>query len=255
MSVRTSIFATTLALSLALVNAGGNAHAQRANQRAQASACGTGYLYLAEGNTWTYQPLGTIPGGPPPSNLTLKVAKIETAEGVTSVTLEETYREVTYTHVATCSKDGIVLPPGSFLFAAEPGGATAVRLANIAQQGASYPSGKSVAVGKQWFVEFKADVERTPAEGSNATHPAARVEIERLATVYPTETLDVPLGRFRATRIGFEIRGRGVVGETNQEIPVGQEGAMWIAPRIGIVRAREVSGRAWELIDTNAMAR
>ncbi len=241
--------AVVLASSLALA---GVAVAQKKKGKGAgrpAPACGIDYLPLAEGNSWTYEPINPPPGFAP-ANLVVTVTKVETADGTTTITMEEKYRDYTSTMTATCDKSGLVVPADSFFFASEPGGALLMTLENAVHKGTSYPAKK---LDGQWFEEVKADVLRAAAPDSKAVHDPAKIEFERLTTVGGKERVTTGMGVYSTTRLEFEVRGRSIIGEKQQEIPVREKGALWFAPRIGVVKTQEISGRQWQLIDTNLL--
>ncbi len=213
-------------------------------------ACGIKYLPLVEGNWWTYEPVNQPPAGPPAAQLKVEVVKVETEGKTTTITMKETYREVEFEMIATCTKAGLVLPPESFFFAGEPGGVSNITIENYTHKGTSFPI--KFKPGDQWFEEFKFDVVRAPAEGVKVVHEPAKVELERLTTVSRGQQIvDTAIQTYRTTPIEFEIRGRGLVGEKSSEIAVRDKGILWFTPLIGLARVREVSAREWQLIDSN----
>ena len=213
-------------------------------------ACGIKYLPLTEGNWWTYEPVNQPPTGAPAAQLKVEVLKVETEGKTTTITMKETYREVEFEVVATCSKAGLLLPPESFFFAGEPGGVSNMTIENFTRKGTSFPI--TFKAGDQWFEEFKFDVVRAPSEGVKVEHEPAKVELERLTTVIQGQQMvDTAIQSYRTTPIEFEIRGRGLVGEKSSEIAVRNKGTLWFSPLIGLARAREVSSREWQLIDSN----
>ena len=226
------------------------AHAQKA--KPPKPACGISYLPLAEGNWWSYEAVNQPPGGPEAAPVKIEVIKVVSEGGTDTITLKESYRGTDYEMTATCTKaGGLVLPPDSFFWASEPGGASMMVLENVEHKGSSYP-GKGLRSGDQWLEEFKADVVRTAADGSKVVHAPAKIELERLTTVLPGRAIvDTAVKTFTAMSLEFEMLGRGLVDEKSQEIAVRNKGAMWIDTKIGIVRAREISGREWQLLDTN----
>ena len=218
-------------------------------------ACGIRLLPLAEGNWWSYETVNQPPGGPAPAPVKIEVVKVETSGKSATITLKESYRGNEYEMTATCSRDGLVLPPASFFFASEPGGIAGMTFTNEQHKGNSYPA-RGFKSGDQWLEEYKADVTRPAGEGTKAEHAPAKVELERLTTVVPGRALvDTAITTYTATSLEFEILGRGLVGEKSQEIPVRTKGALWFDKKIGIVRAREVTGREWQLVDTNLVAK
>jgi hypothetical protein len=242
-----------LALCAAALTVSAAAHAQKTKK--PKPACGIKHLPLAEGTSWVYEPVNQPPGGPPPANLRVEVLKVEKDGANTAITIKETYRDNEYEMVATCDKSGIVLPPESFFFAGEPGGTAMLELSNVKHKGSSYPV-RGLKSGDQWLEEFKADVKRVIADGAAAEHGDAKVELERLVTVLPgKQVVSTGIQTYKATPVEFEVLGRGLVGEKTQEIPVRDKGAIWFVNKIGVVRAREVSGREWQLIDSTLIAK
>lgn len=214
-------------------------------------ACGINYLPLAEGNWWTYEPVNQPPAGPPAATLRVEVTKVETEGKVTTITMKETYRGVDFDVVATCSKDGLILPPESFFFAGEPGGVANMTIENFTHKGISLPIKLKGGVQLP-LEEIKFDVTRVPAAGAKVTHDPAKVELERLVTVASGQQMvDTAIQTYRATPVEFEIRGRGLVGEKSSEIAVRDKGILWFTPLIGLARVREVNSREWQLIDSS----
>ncbi|RMH36707.1 MAG: hypothetical protein D6689_21955 [Deltaproteobacteria bacterium] len=244
----------SLVAAAAALLVAGPAAAQRA--KPAKPACGIQFLPLAEGNYWVFEPINQPPAGPPPAKVKIEVVKVEPqGKKAATITLKETYRDVEFEMKATCDAAQLVLPPESFFFAAEPGGVSGMQIEGFEHKGASFPA-KGLKPGDQWFEEIRFDVVRVPAEGSNATHDPAKVELERLTTVTRGQQLvDTAFGPFKAQVVEFEIRGRGIIGEKSQEIPVRDKGILWFSKRIGLSRARDVSGREWQLVDTNLVAK
>jgi len=223
--------------------------------KAPKPACGIQFLPLAEGSWWVYEPVNQPPGGAPPANVKVEVLSVSTNGADTTIQLKETYRDNEYEMTATCGKAGLVLPPESFFFAGEPGGLSSMTQDNAEHKGNSYPT-RGLKSGDQWFEEYKADITRPPAEGTKAQHEAAKIELERLTTVLPgAQLVDTAIQTYKATPVEFEIRGRALIGEKSQEIPVRDKGAIWFVNKIGVVRAREVSGREWQLVDSSLVAK
>jgi hypothetical protein len=220
--------------------------------KAAQSACGLSYLPLVEGHSWTYEPVNQPPAGAPPANLIVNVTRVTPGPaGSAEIALEEVYRGQTVPMKATCTTAGLVLPPESFFFMAEPGGAPYLSLSNVEREGVSFPI-RGLKAGAQWLEEVRGDVIRPAAEGSNAAHGQGRFELERLATVQSTkEVAETGIGSHDVTRLEIEVLGRGIVGEKSTELTVRNPAQLWFAPRIGVVRARDVAGREWQIIETN----
>jgi hypothetical protein len=248
-------------LSVLLAVAGVLVHApaSHAAPKRPAPACGLDFLPLVDGVQWTYElvaPMPLMPGypPPPPSRVVIKVVSVQKNGSATEIKLEETYRDVTTAMVATCSAAGLTVPAESFFFAGEPGGALLMEMTGIQHEGASFPPGKQLVAATQTYEKLKAGVTRQPSPGLSPQHADGTVELERLLTVGGRESVETGMGPYRATVVTIKLQGRGKVGEREQEIPLA-EGAFWFAPKIGIVRVREISGREWQLVDTNALAR
>lgn len=213
-------------------------------------ACGIKYLPLVEGNWWTYEPVNQPPAGPPAAQLKVEVLEVETEGKTTTIVMKETYREVEYEVIATCSAAGLVLPPESFFFAGEPGGVANMTIENFTHKGTSFPI--KLKPGAQWLEEITFDVLRGTTEGVKVEHEPAKVELERLTTVvWGQQMVDTAIQTYRTTPIEFQIVGRGLIGEKSSEIPVRDKGFLWFTPLIGLARVREVSAREWQLIDSN----
>lgn len=258
MSSRKSLIALLVA-GTALAAATADSHAQRKPKGKKATpACGLGYLPLSEGATWTYETVNQPPGIKP-APITVKVAAVTTEGKQTSITLEESYRGTTTTTVAVCDADGITFPPDSFFFAGEPGGAMLMELSDVTRSGdPSLPGKKGLVAGEQRFEQVKAKAARSAVEGTGAVHEPASFTVEKLTTIAAREPVETGLGPYRAVRVSFEFRGRAAITPDTpeakeQEIQVRTEGAFWFADGLGLVRAREISGREWQLVSSSLL--
>jgi hypothetical protein len=167
--------------------------------------------------------------------------------------VEEAIGEKKQTWLWTCTAaEGLSVPPTSLFFAGEPGGGTNLTLVNPVVVGTRLVPDAQLVEGFQWQETLKADVERTVAAGTNAKHPAAKVEIELVSTVSAlSEAITTALGDYNAMKLTFELRGRGIVGEEKAEIPVKRPGALYLTRGVGAVKIEDAFDRVWDLTATN----
>src|SRR5688500_6294897 len=98
--------------------------------RDASSACGVEILPLVEGNTWSWQSLD--------DTVTVTIKKI-TAGDPTIFEVEEKLADRTLALTWTCTDEGLVVPPGSFLWLGEPGGGVGMELEVSKHEGVSFP--------------------------------------------------------------------------------------------------------------------
>ncbi|MBI4510092.1 MAG: hypothetical protein HY698_10695 [Deltaproteobacteria bacterium] len=211
-----------------------------ASAQVKTAACGLRNLPLAAGNTWTYRS-GSV-------DVTIRVLEVTAGKDaagrpVTKISVEEKLHGRTHTTSMSCTTQGLSVPPDSFFFAGEPGGAVGGKFTETAREGVTWPQDAALAPGISWVEKVKAD--------QSGPHLAAHVEVERHVAVKGPEQVVSPLGRFTAQRVGFELRGRGVVKDQKQELPVKRPGTFWIARGVGVLRVEDAFDRAWELVGTN----
>ncbi len=238
----------------------GAALAKKKKRKAGAAGpkCSVTYLQLAEGNSWEFELVNPLPKGPPPAKIELKVAAVAVGDdGNTVITLQENFRGRSHQSQLTCKPEGLVVPPTSFLFAGEPGGSPQIGLDNEVHTGVTYPADKAFRqAAATWEETYKADVTRQVSDGSAAKIEPARVEVERDYAIGATnESVETTAGAFnRVTRLDFQMSGRAFVGEKDREVPVQNNGAIWIDRKLGVVRLKDSIGLEWALTTSSLLA-
>jgi hypothetical protein len=219
-------------------------------------ACGIAFLPLVEGTTWTYKYFvpENVDAAPAlhinsPETLTIHVDKVApSADGGSTITVTESYRKVSLTHDLTCSKDNLQVPIDSFFFNGEPGGGIGMKIDKIDRKGETFLL--KGGLKENTFQEFKAEVTRTPTQGSGAAIPPAILEVERKMTVKGKEPIDSEMGMHKNTiRIDIELTGRAAL-DTQKDKPLNMPAmpsTMWFAPGVGVVRAESRAGWGWKL--------
>lgn len=207
-------------------------------------------LPLVVGNTWTYKNA---------AGQTVTVAILGTAPGrnaagqaVTEIRVKELFAGRTTTTAWACTPGGgLTVPPDSFFFSGEPGGAVGVAFANVTNDQPWLPADAGLTVGAAWVEKVRADATRADAGGQGAQHAPGRVELERHVVVQPVEQVALEIGHFGAQKLAFDLRGRGVVEDQRYELPVKRPGAFWLVRGVGIVKLDDAFDRTWELASTN----
>ena len=213
------------------------------------AACGLRSLPLAVGNTWTYKQAAL--------EVTVKVVAVapgKNAAGaaITEIKVEETFADRTLPQTWTCTpKEGLTLPPDSFLFSGEPGGGVGATFTVTSHAEVTYPAEAALVAGYAWIEKVHADVGRADVGKAGAQHPAAKIEVERHASVQPGEAIELELGTLVAQKIGFELRGRGIVGEEKLELPVKRPGAIFYVKGLGVIKIDDAFDRTWTLVSTS----
>lgn len=220
------------------------------------TACGYKTLPLAVGNTWTYKADDQHKG----VQITVKITGIGPGKDwngkpATVIDVEEAYQGRTTKTSWTCTPTGgLIVALDSFYFAGEPGGGVGVQFKETSHDKEWLPPENEIAGGDAAWVEtVKADATRTDAGGSGAVHVPAKVEIERHAQLKGTETVpNIALGPLSTIKLGFELRGRGIIDPAPPaEIPIKRPAMFWITRGLGLVKIDDAFDRTWELVETN----
>ena len=211
--------------------------------KAAPPACGLKTIPLAVGNVWTYK------SGP--GTVLVRVVDVKEGGDGTQITVEEKYQDRANQLVFTCDeKRGLVIPPDSFFFAGEPGGAVGAETKITKRDSVSLLPDKEMKSGSAWVEKLHADVLRADTSGQGAQHPSAKFEVERHVSVADSEVVELKLGRATAQKITFELRGRGVVDAEKSEIPIKRPGAFYVLKGLGILKIDDAFDRTWELVST-----
>ena len=218
--------------------------------------CGLTYAPFAKGNTWTYEFM--VPPGVEekaglkvnaPDQIKITVEDVVSEKGLTTITLKEAYRKVNQTVTLTCSKAGLQIPPQSFFFNGEPGGARGIDLSNLEMKGQhSFPKG-NLKAGLSLFTEIKGDVVRASTH-KDVKHPNARIEMERQLNVGGREEVVTNTETFKATGVEVKISGRVFIesNEGKERNMPAMKSLMWFAKNVGLVRVYNRFGHGWQLL-------
>ena len=257
--------ASVIALSaFALLATAGTASAKRKKKsKGPTPACDLKYQPFVTGTTWTY--VYAVPPGASdrpgikadvPENFTITVKSVEPKSGSTSITLEESYREISRTTVLSCdSKEGLLVPIDSFYYAGELPGALGITIVNPTVTGEMYPGKSGLKKGLSAYVEVKAELTRAAGGDAKVTHPSAKLEMERQITVGANEEVEVEHGYYSARAVEVALSGRLALDPTpDKSVPLRDGKAMlWFVDNIGLVRAYNRMEQGWELATmTNA---
>lgn len=237
MKLRQSLVLFALALALGQAKVAPAAYA--AKKKTPAPACGLALLHLIPGIGWTYRS-GV-------QEVTVKVLEVNGGKGGTEVKVEETFGDKTQTHTWTCTAaGGLDVGPESFFFVGEPGGVVGGVAKITARENVTFLPDAALDGAGTWVQKFKGELTRESEKG--AKHPPAQFEVERHATPGGTESISVPFGDYTTTRVNFELRGRGIVGEEKVEIPIKRPGAVFMAKGVGIVQIDDAFDKSWQLV-------
>jgi hypothetical protein len=217
-------------------------------------ACGMSYIPVVEGNTWAYKSnLGKV--------IVVRIVSVgqgKDAAGrpATIIEADEQYEGRALKTQWTCTPDkGLVVPPDSMFFAAEPGGGIGDQMTITAHEHVTLQPDATLVQDANWVEIIKADVARTDTSASGATHLPAKVELDRHVIVHNTENVATAVGQWNALKIGFELRGRGIVGDEVAEIPAKGDhpGTLWVVKGLGIVRMQDNFDKTWDLAESNLL--
>jgi hypothetical protein len=220
------------------------------------TACGYKTVPLTVGNTWTYkadekhQIVVKITGIGPGKDWNGKPATV--------IDVEELYNGRTVKTSWTCTPTGgLLVALDSFYFAGEPGGGVGVQFKETAHDKEWLPPENELTADVAWVETVKADATRPDAGGAGAQHMPAKVEVERHAQLRGTEQLQLTaLGPMGATKVGFELRGRGIIDPAPAaEIPIKRPAMFWFTKGVGLVKIDDAFDRTWELVETNLIAK
>lgn len=251
---RLSVF---LSVSVGLLLAAPTASFAQKKKKKAKPVCGVSFLPMAEGAEWTYD--FTVPDDPPelpagqlrldhPEKLTIKVTKVEKQGDAIQIHLEESYRKVVTNTVLSCDKETLQVDPSSFFANGEPGGGLGMTIENFKRaDNPSYIHKKGKLKKDSWREDVSFEVTRTAEEGSSATHPKAKVEVERAVSVVGRDGVNSAMGDHpKATKVEVVITGRASVEGKSVDMPQAKA-TLWFDNNIGIVRAENRFGQGWVL--------
>lgn len=234
-------------------------------------ACGMHYMPIVPGNFWTYRS-GDL-------QLTVKIVAVsdggknDKGDPVSKIDVEEqtpkindkTDGPVVKTQWTCTAKDGLVIPPESFMFAGETGTMHGMTFDVKSHTGVSIAPDASFVKDTGWDEKVLVDVTRTDTGGDGITFPPAKLELSRATTIHPEEEVVCPANgaHLQALRATYELRGtvsieglekpsplpvKRYTDEKNKElVPPG----MWFVKDVGVLKYQDAYDKDWELYGTN----
>ena len=229
----------------------GRAHAQKKGPKPK-PACGLRNFPLYAGASWTYK------SGPDEMKITVEsVAPGKDADGVaaTVIKVDETFKNESVKLEYTCTDAaGLRVPVDSFFFTGEAGGIYGSAYKITKHDDVWLHPDSETITDSGWQEKIKADVTRADTGGRGATHPDAKIEVERYVVVKGVDLVVLPIGQHNALKVNFELRSRAFVGEEKVEQIIDDKnpGAMWFVKDLGIVQVEDnlKTRRTWELVAT-----
>lgn len=195
-------------------------------------ACNVSAIPLSVGNVWVYTAVSPPADAPPPQidtkqaplrpeKITIKVNSIETKDGVTTVTLNESfdYRvqvepplTTTASHdtTITCSGGGAKFQIGmdSFWFAGEAGKPLGIELSDLERKGSTLAlaGGKLNTAGvSDWRDDVMASWKHVPVSKATPTMRKGTMNLTRhFVVLLPDQPVGTGLGSWTAKRLGLE---------------------------------------------------
>jgi hypothetical protein len=184
-------------------------------------ACGVSAIPLALGNEWTYEPVPPPPERTltdaqvrltpiQPKKLVIKVAGIDTADGVTTVTLSEDHDGRVQTTTIRCTAGGqFSIAPDAFWFAGEPGTTYGIELSDVERKGNSLTLAGGKITSLEWRDDLKAKWKHLVTGKAKPKMKTGTLEITRHYVVLPEETIDIPVGdlagqQVKTVKLGLE---------------------------------------------------
>lgn len=247
------ITSTLLALLVAPLLVGTVGNEALAGEKAP---CGLTYSPFVKGTVWNYEYI--VPPGVEekaglkvnaPDTISITVEEVLTEKGLTTITLKESYRKVDQKVVLSCSKSGLEIPPQSFFFNGEPGGARGVDLAELKMTGQkAFPKG-NLKAGLSLFTEIKGNVVRK-SSNKDVKHPNARIEMERQLNVGGTEEVVTNAETYKAIGVEIIVSGRVFIesGAGKERNMPAMKSLMWFAKNVGLVQVYNRFGHGWRLV-------
>lgn len=182
-------------------------------------ACGVTAIPLVVGNEWVYETTA-----PPadrtltdaqkrltplePKKLTITVTAIETADGVTTVSLNESLDGRVHPTWIKCAGGGSTfqIAPDAFWFAGEAGATFGIELANIERKGQTLglTGGKLTAL--EWHDDLRATWKQVATGKVQPSLGQGKLEVLRHWVAQPDEEINTPVsGNAQAKKLGIEI--------------------------------------------------
>lgn len=228
-------------------------------------ACGVSALPLSVGNSWTYEPVAPPPDRAlseaqmkstpwPPKKLVITVTKIETADGVTTVTLSEDLDGKAHDTTITCKPGGAMFQASldAFWFAGEPGQAYGIELSEVQRKGDTLElaAGKLTPTIVEWHDDVLAKWKHVPTAKAMPTFRSGTLDINRHWVLQVPEQVATKAGTWKAAKYGIEINTKVTI-EPAPALPLKenplQVNFFYIVDGVGVVQALNSFGMMYAL--------
>ncbi len=270
--MKPSLLASAILANTAVLLGAGTASAQPAAKPAAASAraCGVTAIPLSVGSEWVYQP-----ATPPqdrvlteaqkrltplePKKLVIKVAGVDTKDGVTTVSLTEDHDGRVHQTWVKCAGGGATfqIAPDAFWFAGEPGTTYGIELSNVERKGQTLGlvGGKIAAL--EWHDDLIASWKHVVTGKRELPLRSGKLEVIRHWVVQPDEEIGMNGGRLKAKKLGIEITMKVSIEPAPPE-PIRPPPLMvnffWYVDGVGPVQIVNSYGQMYVLTSSTAMA-
>lgn len=224
-------------------------------------ACGVIALPLSVGNEWTYDNVPLPPEEQlteaqqkqtpfPPKKIIIKVTKLETKEGVTTVTLSEDLDGRVHESTITCRAGGadFRMSPNAFWFAAEPGGVFGIELSEVERKGHTLELLGGKITGLEWHDDLIAKWKHVPAAKPQPPMRSGTISVVRHFVVLVPEDVSSNAGQWKAQKLGLETTLKITI-EPPTEKPLKENplivNFIYLVDGVGIVKARNNYGQQY----------
>jgi hypothetical protein len=283
-SPRLFLVAGALAVGLVPTFVGGRTADAQKKPKVQ-RACGITAIPLTVGNSWTYEPVAHPATQDPenplregwdrlypiqPTKVVITVSAVETANGVTTIKLDETATHTvkgdgkdqakkkdttfdrTLATTMTCTATSLTVSPESFWFAGEPGGAWNATVTVTERKGHTFPIVTGKLDGTEWHDDLTATWKRDATAGTDAKLGEGKLQLERrIVLISDTEAVGTTSGSYtKATKLGIETHGQITIDGTEgkpYELPEGLYSFYWMVDGVGVVLVNNGFLQAYQL--------
>jgi hypothetical protein len=256
--MRKTVFGLVLSGSALLLTHAAHAQGKGKGSAQVSKACGENVIPLVVGNEWVYQPVG-VPGAPPPDpndfrkypqrakKITIDVVGVETANNVTTVSLQEDVDGRKLKTTITCTGDKFTIDPQSFFFAGEPGGAYHVEFSSFEHKdGTTLKLAGGSLSGPDWRDDVVGQWKQTPTQGADAKLWQGKLEIERYFKIAGKDNITTTAGNFPgAQKVTLDVTGRVTLDPPDanpSEFPAGLQNKFWFVDGVGLVQVQNSYG-------------